>query len=316
MATGSNDEVEGSRVIQAPIRALALNGLDEAEAAELRSPDVPVQMTFTVYRTTKGRVVGEPVYASIRVLHPFATEGDPLVADPLYPSSEENPLIDEYVQFDTFPIKEYYTNKWAFPASMLIGSRGYLTVEVSCLSPTQYLGMGEDNLFLVASQGSFWVNYLKGLIGIWLKAMVITAVGVWAGTFLSWPVALLTTLFVFGAGEMLFPILNEIASNTLEGGGPFESMIRLVTHENQMSELDATLGVIIARSFDAIVVPLMQLLIYVVPNFSAMDMSGLVADGFAISGRDLLRTGFLAFAYTLPFSIAGYFILKNREVAA
>ncbi|MEW4571165.1 hypothetical protein AB1L88_25115 [Tautonia sp. JC769] len=311
-AQATEDEAEASRLID--------------EATALRSPDVPVQMTFTVYRTTKGRP-GEPVYASIQVVHPFSSEapmfpGDPqpgpLIFDPLAQEfgGQANPLIPELVYSDTFDVREYYTNKWSFPASMLVGSRGYLTIQVQCLSPTQYLGMAENDLFIVASQGSFLANYLKGLAGIWLQAMVLTAIGVWAGTFLSWPVALLITVFFFVAGEIFFPILSQLASGQLTGGGPFESMIRMISHENQMSDLDATLGVILAKSLDAIVVPIMSLLIFIVPNFSAMDLSNLVADGFAIQWQTLGANVLLALAYALPFSIAGYFILKHREVAA
>ena len=47
-----------------------------------------------------------------------------------------------------------------------------------------------------------------------------------------------------------------------------------------------------------------------------MDLSDLVADGFAIRWATLGGHVLLALAYALPFSIAGYFILKNREVAA
>ncbi len=42
---------------------------------------------------------------------------------------------------------------------------------------------------------------MKGLFGIWLQAMVLTAIGVFAGTFLSWPVALLFTIAFFVAGH-------------------------------------------------------------------------------------------------------------------
>ena len=39
------------------------------EAAALHSPPIPMEMTFTIYRTTKGRV-GDPVYAEIEVENP------------------------------------------------------------------------------------------------------------------------------------------------------------------------------------------------------------------------------------------------------
>ena len=63
--------------------------------------------------------------------------------------------------------------------------------------------------------------------------------------------------------------------------------------------------------------PVMSRLVYIVPNFAALDVSNTVADGFAVTlGLLMLATSLLALAYALPFSIAGYFILKNREVAA
>ena len=51
--------------------------------------------------------------------------------------------------------------------------------------------MAESDLYLLARSGNFGFNYMKGLFGVWLQAMVLTAIGVFAGTFLSWPVALL-----------------------------------------------------------------------------------------------------------------------------
>jgi hypothetical protein len=62
--------------------------------------------------------------------------------------------------------------------------------------------------------------------------------------------------------------------------------------------------------------PLLSLLVYVVPNFQALDVSNMVADGFAVSWRSLGINTLLALAYALPFSLVGFIILKNREVAA
>ena len=69
---------------------------------------------------------------------------------------------------------------------------------------------------------------MKGLFGIWLQAMVLTAIGVFAGTFLSWPVALLFTIAFFVAGHAAFSVLKEFFLQTIVGGGPFESLIRLL----------------------------------------------------------------------------------------
>ena len=143
--------------------------------------------------------------------------------------------------------------------------------------------MAESDLYLLPRAGNFGFNYMKGLFGIWLQAMVLTAIGVFAGTFLSWPVALLTTISFFVAGQLAFAFLVDFTRQAVLGGGPFESLIRLVTHDNQMSELAPTAGVVLAKTLDSLVMPLMSMLVFVVPNFNALDVSNMVADGFAVS---------------------------------
>jgi hypothetical protein len=176
--------------------------------------------------------------------------------------------------------------------------------------------MSESDLYLLPSKGNFGANYMKGLLGIWLQALVLTAIGVFAGSFLSWPVALLTTIAFFFAGQLAYGFLVDFTRQAVLGGGPFESLIRLLTHDNQMTDLAPTPGTVIAKTLDSLVMPVMSMLVYIVPNFQALDVSNTVADGFAVSWGKILSNTLLAFAYALPFSIVGYFILKNREVAA
>ena len=263
-------------------------------ALALHSPDIPIEMTFTVYRTTKGEL-GEPVLASMAVA---------------------NPRVPNQVDNQVFSIHEYYTNKRYLPARLLVGSGGDLQVSVQCMSPNQYLGMAESDLFLVASSGDYRANFLKGLLGVWLQAMVLTAIGVFAGTFLSWPVALVTTIFFLLAGYAAVGTLFEFSQHLSHGGGPFESLIRMIGHENMETELAATPAVIIAKSLDSVLTPVLERLVYVIPNLTALDVSTTVADGFAVTGEKAFLNVLLGLGYALPFSIAGYFILKNREVAA
>jgi hypothetical protein len=251
-------------------------------------------MTFNVYRTTKGKV-GEPVYAEIKAI---------------------NPRTQQEFEGDVFPVKEYYTNRVQLPPWILAGSGGALRIEILCINGTQYLGMSESDLYLLAREGNFGFNYMKGLFGVWLQAMVLTAIGVFAGTFLSWPVALLTTIAFFIAGQLAFAFLVDFSRQAVMGGGPFESLIRIVTHDNQMSDLAPNSGVVLAKTIDALVMPVMSMLVFIVPNFQALDVTNTVADGFMVSWHTVLSNTLLALAYALPFSFAGYLILKNREVAA
>jgi hypothetical protein len=176
--------------------------------------------------------------------------------------------------------------------------------------------MAESDFYLLADSGNFGENFMKGLFGIWLQAMVLTAIGVFAGTFLSWPVALLFTIAFFVAGHAATALLKDFFLQSMVGGGPFEALLRLISHENQVSELSPTLSVVVAKTFDAIVMPVMTRMAYLIPNLGALDVSNTVAEGFAVTGGQILTDSLIALSYALPFSIAGYFILKNREVAA
>ncbi len=169
-----------------------------AERARLFSRPITVEMTFNVYRTTKGKI-GEPVYAEIHAINPYTHR--------------------EY-EGNVFAVKEYYTNRVQLPPYLLAGSRGALRIEIHCLNGTQYLGMSESDLYLLAQEGNFGFNYMKGLFGVWLQALVLTAIGVCAGTFLSWPVALLTTIAFFIAGQLAFAFLVDFSRQALLGGGP------------------------------------------------------------------------------------------------
>jgi hypothetical protein len=264
------------------------------EAAALSSPDIKVEMAFNVYRTTKGKI-GEPVYAEIEAI---------------------NPRTQRKYEGPVFPIKEYYTNSVPLPAWILAGSDGSLQVQIRCLTQSQYLGMAESDLYLLSASGNFGVNYMKGLFGVWLQAMVLTAIGVFAGTFLSWPVALLTTIFFFVSGQLAFAFLVDFSRQAVLGGGPFESLIRIVTHDNQMTELAPTAPVVLAKTLDSLTMPLMSMIVYLVPNFQTLDVSNLLADCFMVSWRLIVSNLLLALGYAIPFSFAGYLILKNREVAA
>ncbi len=265
----------------------------QSDLAGFHSDPFRIEMSFTIYRTTKGRV-GEPVFASIKATNPRTNE-----------------------QYDnTFPVREYYTDNQLIPASLLVGSDGFLNIEIQCVSSSQYLGMAESDLFILASNGSFFWNFVRGLMGVWLQALVLTSIGVFAGTFLSWPVALLTTIAFFVAGQVAFNYLQEFALSAQTGGGPFESLYRLLSHDNQMSDLTPTVAVITAKTLDSLVMPVMSRLVYVVPNFASLDVSNSVADGFAVTNTKVISNLLMAVAYALPFSVAGFFILKKREVAA
>ena len=266
-----------------------------AERDKLHSPPIPVEMVFNVFRTSKGEL-GEAVRASM------------VVSNPLRPDLELHRSV--------FPVIEYYTIRRFFPSRMLVGSMGQLAIEIQCITPSQFIGMSEKDLYVLSNQGSFRTNYIAGLTGVWLQALVITSVGLFAGTFLSWSVAFLLTLAVFVFGQLAIGFLDQFNQMGVVGGGPFESLIRLLTHENLQSNLASTPAVMAAKSFDLFLTPILTRLIYVIPNISALDVSNQVALGFAVTTPTLIGQVLLGLGYALPLTAFAYYIFKNREIAA
>ena len=98
----------------------------------------------------------------------------------------------------------------------------------------------------------------------------------------------MTTIVFFVAGQLAFAFLVDFSRQAILGGGPFESLIRILTHDNQMTELTPTAGVVLAKTLDSLVMPVMSMLVYLVPNFQALDVSNMVADGFMVSWRTIV----------------------------
>ena len=118
--------------------------------------------------------------------------------------------------------------------------------------------------------------------------MVLTAIGVFAGTFLSWPVALLTTIFVLRRrpGGLRASSL-DFARQSLRRRRP----VRVADPAAHPREPDDRAGADARRSSSPrrstrSSTPVMSRLVYVVPNFAALDVSNTVADGLR---RDLAR---------------------------
>ncbi len=112
-----------------------------------------------------------------------------------------------------------------------------MEIWLQCVVPAQYFGAAQADVYLRARDASFALNFVKGYIGIWLQMMLVIGLGVMFSTFLSGPVAMLATL-----GALLGGFFNDfmlrLGTGQTYGGGPFESIIRLLTQQNVTSEME------------------------------------------------------------------------------
>jgi hypothetical protein len=191
---------------------------------------------------------------------------------------------------------------------------GDVEIQLRCMDPTQYFGVAQADLYLRTPDAPFFLNFIKGYLGIWLQMCLLTALGVFFSTFLSGPVALLSTAGIMVAG-LWHDFLFKLATGQTYGGGPFESLVRLATQDNVISEMETSLRTTVVQSLDSVFLFLLKVLAAVVPDFEKFGFADFVANGFNIPGDLMAQCLCNAMAFLIPIFVASYFCFKTREVA-
>ena len=105
-------------------------------------------------------------------------------------------------------------------------------------------------------------------------------------------------------------------SSIVPGGGPIESLYRIVTQESITVDLAPSPAVQIMKTFDTFLLAPMRLLAGIFPSLSSLGTSDFVAGGFDIPFDLVAEHGMETIGYLLAFFIAGAFCLRAREVAS
>lgn len=292
---------------------------------------VPVDFSFDIYRMSKGgRIAEQGVQCQFNVRntgHPKLAEylqNRPTVNAATGKPYEPDELAKEF-GFYQLKVPKVFDERSAdfftFPGELLEGvENGRLEIRVTCESPGQYLGMARYDLYIRSGEGNFFLNYFKGVAGIWFLIVLVIGVGVVLSTYLSALVSLLFTWMLMFCG--IHRIRTFIAVLTLPpeaganpGGGPFEAAYRLFREENLTKKLERTRGVEAIEFFDNIVRMFFRVLLSILPDLNQYDRTIFVAEGFNIAGGDLGLNCIMLAGYLFPFLLLGYYLLNGREVA-
>ena len=269
-----------------------------------------IEMTLSAFRTYKGDI--EKGVQGVVILR--------------------NPDGSAESERSQFTVKEFKTDQQAFSTKLNgfkngkssevdlfndLAPNGELEVVIRCLDRNQYMGMAGADLYLLAGEQPFWLNFAKGYVGIWLQMLIVIFFGVMFSTFLSGPVAMLATfacliLGIFGS------MAGDIFVKKTEGGGPIESMVKMMTQASLMTELDVgseTMKNVII-TVDNFLVRVIMTMTSVMPDFRMLGTADFVAYGVNIFGALLGRHLTITLGYFFLTAIIGYFFLKTREMAA
>ena len=204
-----------------------------------------------------------------------------------------------------------------------------LTIRVRCVDPEQYLGVARSDLFVRLPDRPFWLSYLKAMLGILLQTLVLVIIGTTASCIVKGPVATFLVggvmiLSIFGlreyAVEELLKRGETIAdreAETILGGGPIESVYRLVTQLNQTGNLPDTPGFKFMKETDKLLLGGERLVVEVVPDFTAFETADYITNGFDVPWSSALLPAFATtLAFLIPCVFFGGLCLQMRELEA
>ncbi len=310
------------KYIEGATLAAAVWRFDRLSPADF--PDhLPVEMTLRVFRTYTGDIE-RGLSATIELVRPapLGPDGQPVAADGglrSVPITFE--VRDQEIYQRNIPRKidvvdaEGNERQGDLFKDLVDPQTGELEIWIRCLDPEQYLGMAPADLYLRAADRPFAANFLKGFVSIWFQMLVVTSFGVAFSTFLSGSVAMVATL---GAMVMGFfkGFVFDVATGEMPGGGPLESLVRLLKQANQLAELEPGIGTWIMRRIDAVLMQVIETVSYAMPDCGRFNTSNFVAFGFDVPVDLMAQHATIALAYVLVVSVAGYFFFKAREIAA
>jgi ABC-type transport system involved in multi-copper enzyme maturation permease subunit len=278
-------------------------------------PDgLPLELNLRVFRSYKGNIergiLGEIIIrnpnpqAKVRSSGPIVFESKEFVAD-----------------FKRIPRKLYSASGGGAGDGTIdlfddLVDNGKVEVVIRCAEPGQYFGVARGDVYLRPADGSFALNFCKAYFSIWLQMLLVTCFGVTLSTFLSGPVAMMASVSAIVLG-FFGQTVRDVASGAQMGGGPLESLIRIVTQQNVQTELEIPRW--IDNGMKWIDWFLMQIMVagtYIFPDYTQFDTSKFVVNGYNIYPSLVGQQVTMALVYFMAAAIVGYFFLKTREIAA
>ncbi|TWU58807.1 hypothetical protein Poly51_15870 [Rubripirellula tenax] len=276
---------------------------------------LPVDLSVRAYRSYKGDIESG-IRGSITMKHPtkeIESNPIPFIVDEYTVDERVLPLDIEGTDNNETRLLNVFDD--------LVDENGRIKIVVRCLDRSQYLGMTRSGVYLRPAESSFWWNLVKAYMSIWLQMTMVIAFGVMFSTFLSGPVAMVATfvcvLLGFSA-EQVYDTRHYIDEGVARGGGPVESLVRLLRQDAMTTELDVdSLAATVIKTTDAGIVYTLDAIATALPNLPKMvGTAEYAASGFDIFGALLLRHAAATLGYCVLAFIVSYFFLKSREIAA
>lgn len=279
---------------------------------------IPIELTLRVFRTHKGDIE-KGILGSLQIVQYLTPEEiqqgrKPLVSEPVNFYAQEFTADRKYIP------RQLRARREGGPVQDvdLFGDMvrdGKLQIRIRCLERAQYYGAAQPDVYIWTGNNWFWLNFAKGYSSIWFQMVTVIAFGVMFSTFLSGPVAMLATVMSYITGYFT-QFITAVSTGEQEGGGPLESFIRLVEQRNMVQDLDEGVGTTVVYGIDNIMLAIMWVCSFMVPDYSGFQTANYVASGYNIPAALMTQHFLTTLTYFLALAVVGYFIFRSREIAA
>jgi ABC-type transport system involved in multi-copper enzyme maturation permease subunit len=266
---------------------------------------LPLELIVRVFRTYKGNIE-TGIQGSMQLRNP-----DTGLKSDLWTFTAKDASIN------TFDWQRKLDDENRNPIDLLedlVTKDGRLEMIVQCLDRAQYYGFAQPDAYVRLPDGSPLWNYVKAQVSIWVQMVLVIAIGVTCSTIVNGPVAMMFTIAYITLG-FFWQFFLDVATGKQVGGGPVESLYRIITQMNQMSPLPENIGTQLIIAIDTVMKGAMHSLAYVLPDFRSFSTVGYVAYGFNIPMNQLAQDVTVCLAFLAGMFVCGYFLLRTREVA-
>ncbi|MFO0865177.1 MAG: hypothetical protein U0744_11090 [Gemmataceae bacterium] len=158
------------------------------------------------------------------------------------------------------------------------------------------------------------MNFIKGIVGLWMSFMLTLAVAVYA-TPDSASSSFLAAIFYYFAG-MVSDYILRLAEQREAGSGPAEAAFRLFTRSSVGGSLPRNPGASLLQGVPP-TCGVLRRLVNLVPDVNRFDLHNYVANGFDASwSRILFVDNFIPLlGYLIPWAVLAYYLMNSREIA-
>lgn len=195
-----------------------------------------------------------------------------------------------------------------------------LFLQVRCDSPTQFLGVARHDLYLLASEQPFALNFMKGAMGLWLRLVLVVGVAVACSTYLNGVVTFTVVIFLllmgFGRWFILLLAMVPFGGDLQNNPGPADSLRKLIQNEALGAAPDTTNATVkVTQAMDSTFRWGMRRLLNLVPNLERLSWTEYVAKGFNIPLAEVGLNFLGVCAYLFLWAVLGHYVFKWREIA-